>query len=323
MLRLSRRTSALLVAAVMMGGAAPPAWAQTSGPTFTFVVSFAAGGVADVIARLVAQKLTDRTGQKVVVENRAGAGGNLAARLVSTAAPDGNTILATTTALAVNATASRNKGYATEDLRTIAIVASSPDVVALHPSSPIKDLRELVSKTGDRGITFGTPGLGTSPYIAAEYFFRDVAKIKAVHVPFAGGAPAVAAAIGNHVDVIAVSLATAATQIEQGLLRGIGLAAATRNPSVPNVPTYGENGFPDFHSATFVGFFAPDKTPDAVVTKLHAEINEILKEPEAQQKLKTLGFDAISKTHAEAVAHFRGEVAAWEKMSKAIGFSTD
>jgi tripartite-type tricarboxylate transporter receptor subunit TctC len=316
-----RRACALLIV-VMACAVARPVAAQTPS-TLTFVVSFAAGGVADVIARMVAQKLTERTGQKVVVENRAGAGGNLAARLVSTAAADGATILATTTSLAVNATASRNKGYATEDLRTIAIVASSPDVVAVHPSSPVKDLRDLISKTGDKGLTFGTPGLGTSPYIAAEYFYRDVAKVKAVHVPFAGGAPAVAAAIGNHVDVINVSLATAASQIEQGLLRGIGVASPARNAAVPNVPTYGESGFRDFHSATFVGFFAPDKTPDAVVTRLHAQINDILKEPEAQQKLKTLGFDAITKSHAEAVDYFRGEVATWEKMSKAIGYATD
>jgi tripartite-type tricarboxylate transporter receptor subunit TctC len=144
-----------------------------------------------------------------------------------------------------------------------------------------------------------------------------------VHVPFSGGAPAVAAAIGNHIDLIAVALPTAASQIEQGALRGIGLANPTRNSFLPNVPTYGESGFPNVYSATWVGFFAPAKTSDAVVAKLNADINEILKDAAAQQKLKAVGFDAIIKTHPEAADYFRSEVASWGKMSRAIGFSAD
>ncbi len=316
------RTGRAVVAGLVVCGLAQPCWAQTSAQTLTFVVSFAPGGIADVVARLVAQRLGER-GPKVVVENRAGAGGNLAARAVSAAPPDGSTILATTTALAVNDTASRNKGYATEDLRTVAIVALSPDVMGVHPSNPAKDLGEFVRNAKPKGFTFGSPGLGTSPYIAAEYFFREVAKIDAVHVPFSGGAPAVAAAIGNHVDLVAVALPTAASQIEQGALRGIGLANPTRNSFVPNVPTYGETGFPNFYSATWVGFFAPAKTSDAAVAKLNADINEVLKDAAAQQKLKAVGFDAIIKTHPEAADYFRSEVASWGKMSRAIGFSAD
>src|SRR5262245_58405314 len=190
--------------------------------TITFVVSFSAGGVADVVARLVAQRMSER-GAKIVVENRGGAGGNLAARLVSSAAPDGYSVLATTTALAINATASRNKGYATEDLRAVAIVALASDVMAVHPSSSATTMRELIASAGQKGITSGTPGLGTGPSIAAAYFYQEVARIKTVHVPFSGGAPAIAAAIGNHVDVINVSLPTAQSQIEQNALRGLGI----------------------------------------------------------------------------------------------------
>jgi tripartite-type tricarboxylate transporter receptor subunit TctC len=285
----------------------------------TFVVSFAAGGVADVVARLVAQKLGDRGTGKFVIENRGGAGGNLAARLVSTAAADGYTVLATTTALAINA-ASPNKGYATEDLRAVAIAALASDVMAVSPSSRAKSIRELVANAGDKGITFGTPGLGTGPYIAAAYFYQEIAKVKAVHVPFSGGAPAVAAAVGNHVDVINVSLPTAQAQIEQGALRGLGIPSPQRSPALPNVPTYGEAGFPNFHSATWVGFFVPAKTPDAIVQKLNAEINEVLRSPESQQRLKSIGFDPIIKTTAESVEYARNEVALWGKMSRAIGF---
>jgi tripartite-type tricarboxylate transporter receptor subunit TctC len=320
MLRSCRVLRALLIAG--LAGFTTSASAQTAPQTITFVVSFAPGGVADVVARLVALKLNDR-GYKVVVENRAGAGGNLAARVVAGAAPDGATILATTTALSVNATASRNKGYATEDLRAIAIAASSPDVMAVHPSNTSKDLAEFIKGVGGRGISYGSPGLGTSPYIAAAYFFRDVAKLNAVHVPFSGGAPAVAAVAGNHVDIASLSLATAAAQIQQGVVRGLGVASPKRVPSVANVPTYGESGFPNFYSVTWVGFFAPGQTPNALVTKLNADINETLKDKEVQQKLATVGFDSFHTTPAEATDYFKNEVATWEKMSRAIGYSTE
>jgi tripartite-type tricarboxylate transporter receptor subunit TctC len=312
------------LATLVVAGLAQPAWAQAY-PTqnITLQVAFAAGGIADVVARLVGQKLTERFGQTVVVENRGGAGGNLAAKSVSGAAPDGYTILATTTGLAVNETATKSKGFSVDDLRPIAIVAFSPDVLAVHPSNPAKDLKEFISSGKEKSFTYGSAGVGTGPHIGAEYFFREVAKVKAVHVPFTGGAPAVTSAIGNHVDAIALTLPTVVPPITQGLLRGIGLASATRNAAVPNVPTYGEMGFPDVYSGSWVGFFAPAKTPDAVVAKLNAEINAIMKEPEAQQKLKTIGFDVMIKTQAEATDYFKSEVATWGKMTRAIGYSSD
>ena len=310
----------LLVASAI--GLAQPVSAQTfPTQTITFQVAFAAGGIADVVARLVGQKLSQRLAHTVVVENRGGAGGNLAAKAVSGAAPDGHTLLATTTSLAVNETATRHKGFSADDLRAVAIVAFSPDVLAVHPSNPAKDLREFI-KSG-KSFTYGSAGVGTGPHIGAEYFFREVAKVQALHVPFTGGAPAVAAAVGNHVDAIVLTLPTVVPPMTQGLLRGIGLASATRNSAVPDVPTYGEMGFPNVYSGSWVGFFAPAKTPDAIVAKLNAEINAIMQEPQAQQKLKTIGFDVTIKTIGEANDYFRSEVAAWGKMIRAIGYSSD
>ena len=310
----------LLVASAI--GLAQPVSAQTfPTQTITFQVAFAAGGIADVVARLVGQKLSERLAHTVVVENRGGAGGNLAAKAVSGAAPDGHTILATTTSLAVNETATRHKGFSADDLRAVAIVAFSPDVLAVHPSNPAKDLREFI-KSG-KSFTYGSAGVGTGPHIGAEYFFREVAKVQALHVPFTGGAPAVAAAVGNHVDAIVLTLPTVVPPMTQGLLRGIGLASATRNSAVPDVPTYGEMGFPNVYSGSWVGFFAPAKTPDAIVAKLNAEINAIMQEPQAQQKLNTIGFDVTIKTIGEANDYFRSEVAAWGKMIRAIGYSSD
>ena len=312
---------ALSAVATAIGG---PARAQTyPARSITFTVAFAAGGIADVVARLVAQRLGERLKQTVVVENRGGAGGNLAARHVTAAAPDGYVILATTTALAVNETASRNRGYTADDLRAVAIVALSPDVIAVHPSSPAKDLADFVRSGRQRSFTYGSAGVGTGPHIGAEYFFREVAKTQAVHVPFTGGAPAVQAAIGNHVDAIVLTLPTVVPPINQGLLRGIGLASATRNPAVPNVPTYGEMGFPGVYSGSWVGFFAPARTPDSVVARLNGEINTILQEPEVQQKVRSIGFEPLQKSLAEAADDFRSEVATWRKMVTAVGYSTE
>jgi tripartite-type tricarboxylate transporter receptor subunit TctC len=313
-----------LTAALAICGLAQPVHAQTY-PTqnITFVVGFAAGGIADVVARLVGQKLSERLGHTVVVENRGGAGGNLAAKAVSGAAPDGYTILATTTSLAVNETASKNKGFSVNDLRTIAIAAISPDVLAVHPSNPAKDLKEFIRNGKDKSFTYGSAGVGTGPHIGAEFFFREVAKVNAVHVPFTGGAPAVQAAIGNHIDAIVLTLPTVVPPMTQGLLHGIGLASPVRNSAVPNVPTYGEMGFPNVYSGSWVGFFAPAKTPDAVIVRLNAEINAIMKEPEARQKLATIGFDPIIKTTTEAADYFSSEVANWGKMTRAIGYSAE
>ena len=287
------------------------------------VVAFAAGGIADVVARLVGAKLSERVGHTVVVENRGGAGGNIAARFVTVAAPDGYTLLATTTGLAVNETASKNKGFSVNDLRPVAIVAMSPDVLAINPGNPAKDLKEFIANGREKGFTYGSAGVGTGPHIGAEYFFREVAKVKATHVPFTGGAPAVQSAIGNHIDAIVLTLPTVVPPITQGLLRGIGLASPTRNSAVPDVPTYGEMGFPNVYSGSWVGFFAPAKTPDAVASKLNAEINQIMKDPEVLQKLKAIGFAPVTKTEPETAEFFKNEVATWGKMTSAIGFSTN
>jgi tripartite-type tricarboxylate transporter receptor subunit TctC len=298
---------------------AQPATAQTY-PTqpINVIVAFAAGGIADGIGRLIGQKLNERLNQSVVIENRGGAGGNLAARAVATAAADGHTLLATTTALAVNDTASENRGYNTSDLRAVAIVAISPDVLAVHPSNPAKDLKEFVANGKKASFTYGSAGVGTAPHIGAEYLFKEVAKVQSVHVPFTGGAPATTAALGNHVNALVLTLPTVTPHIVEGRLRGLGVASEKRVPAVKDVPTYREMGF-DVISGSWVGFFAPAKTPDAVVAKLNTEINQIMKDPEVLKKLAQIGFEPVSKTLAETDAYFKSEVTNWGKMVRAAG----
>jgi tripartite-type tricarboxylate transporter receptor subunit TctC len=291
------------------------------GRNVTFVVAFAPGGVADTVARLVAQKLSEKFGQTFVVENKGGAGGNLAAKIVAAAPADGYSILVTTTAAAINDTISKNKGYATSDLRTIAIAASTPEIMVVHASHPAKTLKEFVAGARGKNFTFGTAGIGTGSYIAAEYFFRAIAKLDSVHVPFSGGAPALNAVLGNQVDLLALSLPPAVAQINQGAIRGLGVAHPTRVPSIPNVPTYAESGFPDFYAASWVGFFAPAKTSDAVVTSLNTEINRILRDPDIERRLSDLGFDAIHKDLPQAEAYFNSEVQHWGDMARGVGVS--
>ena len=320
----SRIARCPLIVALIAWAASQPAAAQPyPARNITFVVPFAAGGVADVIARIVAQKLGERTGWKVIVENRGGAGGNLAARSVSVAEADGYTVLATTTALAINATTSRNKGYAVEDFKAVAVVATTPDVLAVHPSNPAKTLAEFIANAKGKTINFGSSGMGTTPHIATEYLLRELAKLNVTHVPFSGGAPAVSAALGNHVDLLSSSLPTAISQINDGGLRALGIAAARRSPSAPNVPTYAENGYPNLYSATWIGFFVPARTPDTVAVRLNAEINEALKAADVPQKLRSIGFDVITTSPTEAMNYFKSEVTNWDKMARAIGFSTD
>jgi tripartite-type tricarboxylate transporter receptor subunit TctC len=318
------KRAAIVLAAIAAMTLTQSAAAQTyPSQNINFLVAFPAGGIADVVARLIGLKLSERLRQTVVVENRGGAGGNIAAKLVTGAAPDGYTILATTTGLAANETASKNKGFSVNDLRPVAIVAMSPDVLAINPKNPAKDLKEFIANGKEKSFTYGSAGVGTGPHIGAEYFFREVAKVKAVHVPFTGGAPAVQSAIGNHIDALVLTLPTVVPPINQGLLRGIGLASPTRNSAVPNVPTYGEMGYPNVYSGSWVGFFAPAKTPDAVVVKLNGEINQIMKDPAVLEKLKSIGFDPIVKTEPEVTAYFKDQVATWAKMINAIGFSAN
>jgi len=317
---LNIRTLALGVLATAM--LAQPSLAQNyPSQNVTMLVAFPAGGLADLIARLVATKLEARLKQSVIVENRGGAGGNIAAKMVFSAAPDGYTILATTTGLAVNMTASKNRGFEMADIRPIAIVAISPDVIAVHPSNPAKTLKEFLANAKEKSFTYASAGAGTGPQIGAEYFFKEVAKVKYVHVPFQGGAPAITAALGNHVDALVLTLPPVTPHIRSGALRGLGVAADKRNKAIPDVPTYGEMGYPNVYSGSWVAFFAPAKTPDAVVQRLNAEINAVTKEPDSLEKLAKAGFDPMTKNVAEGNAYFKSEVESWGKMVRAIGFS--
>ncbi len=287
----------------------------------TFVVAFAPGGVADTLARLVGKGLSEKLGRTVVVENRGGAGGNIAAAAVARATPDGYTLLVTTTAVAINETLRPDKGFAASDLKPIAVVASSPEALVTSPSSPAANLTDFLKNAKGKSITFASAGVGSGSHIAAEYFFKEIAKVQAVHVPFQGGAPAIAATIGNQVDLMATTLGGgAAAQIEHGKLKGLAVASAKRATVTPNVPTYAEAGYP-FEASSWVGVFAPAKSSPEITAKLNATIEQVMKDPALRQKLTAIGFDPIEGSQAQAESYFTAEVAKWGKMVKTLGLS--
>jgi tripartite-type tricarboxylate transporter receptor subunit TctC len=288
----------------------------------TFIVAFAPGGVADTLARFVGKGLGERLGRTVVVENRGGAGGNIAAAAVARAAPDGYTLLVTTTAVAINETLRPNKGFAASDLKPIAIVASSPEALVTSPDNPAANLADFLKAAQGKNFTFGSAGVGSGSHIAAEYFFKEIAKISATHVPFQGGAPAIAATIGNQIDLLATTLGGgAAAQIASGKLKGLGVASAKRAAVTLNVPSYAEAGYTNFEASSWVGVFAPAGTSPEITAKLNATIEEVMKDPALRQKLTSIGFDPIEGSQAQAESTFKAEVEKWGKMVKTLGLS--
>ncbi len=283
---------------------------------------YAAGGNADVLARLTAQRLSDAFGQQFVVENRVGGNGVIAAEAVAHAAPDGYTLLVTTTAIAINETLRETKTFAATDFKTVAIVASSPEALVTSPSNPANNLADFVKAAKGKTINFGSAGVGSGSHIEAEYFFKKIAGIEATHVPFQGGAPAINATLGNQIDLLATTLGGgAAAQIAAGKLKGLGIAAEKRASVTPNVPTYAEVGFPGFFAASWVGFFAPAKTDPQIIAALNTAINDTIKNPDVQQKLATIGFDPIEGSPAQAEAMFKAEVTKWGDMVKALNLT--
>jgi tripartite-type tricarboxylate transporter receptor subunit TctC len=313
--------NALIVAALAAWGPSEAGAESYPSRDITFIVAFSPGGVADTLARLVGKGLGEKLKRTVVVENRGGAGGNIAAGVVSRAAPDGYTLLVTTTALAINDTLRANSGIKSTDFKTIAIVASSPESLITSASNSANSLADVLKEAKTKTLNFGTAGVGSGSHIAAAYFFKFLAKIPATHVPYQGGAPAMNAIIGNQIDLMATTLGgAAAAQIKSGKVKGLAVASAKRAAVVPNVPTYAEAGYP-LEASSWVGIFAPAKIDPAIAEKLNATIEEVMQDPQLRHRLTSIGFDPIEGTQAQAESYFQSEVAKWGKMVKALGLS--
>lgn len=280
------------------------------------VVGFTAGGPTDAIARIVAQRLTDSLGQQFVVENMAGAGGNTAAGQVARLTPDGYTIMAISTGFVVNPSLYAKVPYdPIKDFAPITLVAASPNIVVVNPSVPAKTLSELVQLIRDNPgkYSFAGPGVGSTPHLGGE-LFRLAFGLDLVHVPFAGAGPAVQATVGGHTPIAFTALPSSLSAIQAGQLRALGIAAPKRSASMPDVPTFAEQGIRDQDAETLTGIVAPAGTPKEVVDLLYREIAKAVAQPEVKERLTTLGFDPVANTPDQFGARIKLEIDKWGKV---------
>ncbi len=284
------------------------------------VVSFVPGGPTDVIGRLLAQALAERFGQNIVVENRGGAGGNIAAKYMVGVAADGYTLLVTTSALAVNQTLYKDPGFQVlRDFTPIALVAWSPNVLIASPSMQANNLKEFIRDSEGKRVSYATAGIGTTPHLSGDQLLRVLAGVDAVDIPYQGAAPAIAAVIGDHVTLGSVALPPALAEIKAGKLKGIAVTSLERVDVLPNLPTVAESGFPGFESYTWVGLLGPANLPPAIVSKLNAAVNDALRSDKVLENLAAMGFEAKPGTPAQFDAYLREEVSRWGKIVRGTG----
>jgi tripartite-type tricarboxylate transporter receptor subunit TctC len=280
------------------------------------VVGFPAGGPTDVIARLVAQKLSDALGQQFFVENIGGAGGNTAAGQVARATPDGYTIMAVSTGFVVNPSLYAKVPYdALKDFAAVTLVAVSPNVVVVNPAVPAKSLPELVQLIKDNPgkYSYAGPGVGSTPHLGGE-LFRLAFNLDLVHVPFTGAAPAVQATIGGHTPIAFTALPSSFSAIQSGQVRALGVAASERSPAIPDVPTYAEQGIKDQEADTITGIVAPAGTPTEIIDLLYREIAKAAAQPDAKARLMALGFKPVANKPDEFGARIKLEMEKWGKV---------
>jgi tripartite-type tricarboxylate transporter receptor subunit TctC len=323
-MKTNSRTLLAIIALVgaFCAGAPYPVLAQAY-PTkpVRMVIAFGPGGIADTIGRLVGQKLNDRFGQPVIGDNRPGAGGAVAAKLVAGATPDGYTLLVTTTAIAVNASAIKDAVDPRSQLVPIAIAATAPTIFVVHRSVAAKSLLDYLRTTKKGRFNYGTAGVGTTEHLTSEFIFKAVPGLEATHVPYQGGAAPVAAVAGQQVDMATTTIPTASTFIKQGTLRVLAVASRKRVPALPDVPTLAESGFPDFENASWIAFFAPAKAPPAIVQTLNAEIGNALRQPDVRERLTALGFDIQTRSQPDFAAYVKSEIEKWVRVIKETGIN--
>ena len=290
------------------------------------LVGFAPGGGTDVTARLFAQKFSEAMGQTVLVDNRAGAGGNIATDLTAKAVPDGYTLLMTVSSHAINVSLYRKLPYdPVKDFAPISVVAVAPNILTAHPSVPVASLRGLVTlaKAKPGEVSYGSPGSGTAQHLAME-LFRSMAGIQLVHVPYNGGGPSTIAALGGQVPLLASSLPTALPHVRSGKLKALGVTSAQRSPLAPDLPTVTEaGGLPGYEATVWYGMLAPAATPVPIINKLNAEIERLLRLRDVQERLITLGFEPHRNTPQEFAQLIKSDIVKWAKVVRESGAKVD
>jgi tripartite-type tricarboxylate transporter receptor subunit TctC len=286
------------------------------------VVGFAPASTTDTVARLVAPKLSETIGQTVIVENKPGAGGNVAAQQVKRAAPDGYTLFVTSVAYAVNPSLYANAGYDPfADFVPIILGPSTPNIITVNPSVPVKNLQELVGLARKEKLSYASSGVGTTTHLSMERI-KTLTGIDITHVPYQP-AQAVGAAVAGHTQISSTSLPPAVPHARAGRVRPIAVTSAQRSPALPDVPTVNEQGFSGFDDLTWTAFFAPAGMSQDLVNRLNAEISKALLAPDVHERLTKVGLDWKANTSGEFAAFLRDEVSKWSRAVKESGARAD
>ena len=289
------------------------------------IVGLTTGSGVDVMARVVGQKLAEATGQPFIVENRPGAGSNIATRFAAAAAPDGYTVFVATVANAINATLYQKLQFdVLRDFSPVILAGTAPNVLIVNPSVPAKTVNELIelAKAQPGKLTMGSSGTGTSPQMTGE-LFRRRAEIDIVHVPYKGGPEATTALLGGQIDCLFAITSTALPHIEAGRLRALAVTSRERTALLPQVPTVSESGLPGFEAVTWFGFTVPTGTPRDIVDRLNTEIGKALAMPELKKQLALQGIDVGGGTPEQFGVYMRDEFAKWGRLVKESGMTAD
>jgi tripartite-type tricarboxylate transporter receptor subunit TctC len=286
------------------------------------IVPTTPGGSVDTLARTIAPRLSERFGHQVVVDNRSGAGGTIAAEFTARSVPDGYTLMIGTIAsLATNVSLQQKLSYdPLRDFAPVTLVATQNLVLTVHPSVPAKNVRELVklAKARPGQLAFASAGNGTGSHLSGE-LFKQLAGVDVLHIPYKGVAPALLDVISGQVSMSFPSILTSLPQVQSGRLRALAVSGAQRSGAMPDLPTMMEAGVKDYESATWYGIVAPVATPPEIVNKLNAEIAAILKQPDTRERIARDGADPVGNTPQQFGAFMKSEIEKWRKVIRAAG----
>lgn len=318
------KINGLLLSALLM--AALPAAAQTT-PKFPakpvrIIVAFPPGSSTDIVARVVAERLTEMWGSNVLVENRPGASGNIGTQVALRANPDGHTLLMNSSAIAVNVSLYSKPGYTMKDLTPVLQGPYTPNLITVHPSVKAKTLQELIALAKTTPLSYGSSGTGTTPHLDMELLFKSLAKVDITHVPYSPAAAATAV-VANQVPVGSTSMPPAVPHVKAGRLRAIAVTSAKRSGVLPEVPTVAESGYPGFDDGTWFSVFAPVGVPAAVVNQINRDFAAALQSAQAKDRLAALSLEFTPNTAAEFAARLKVEVEKYAQIVKQSGARVD
>ncbi len=319
-----------LVLAIASLLAAPLAAAQSAAQSFPnkpirFVVPFPPGGGNDILARALAPKMSEILGQQVVIDNRAGAGGNIGADFVAKSPPDGYTIVIASNQVTMNPWIYSKLPFdIAKDFSPIAQIASVPMLLAINPEVPAKDLKEFIAlaKAKPGSLNYSTPGLGTPQHIAFEVFNFD-AGVKVTHVPYKGTSPSIVDLIGGQVQATIGTMASLEQHVKSGKVRAIAVSTPQRSPAMPNIPTIEEGGLKGYNVPLWYSVLAPANTPKEIISKISASIRDALRDPQTKAQLERQGFVESYLDPAQMTALIKQDLTYWQKAIKNIGLKLD